>query len=242
MKAMILAAGKSSRLKRNKSKVLMSVLGKTILEHNLLYLKKEGVREIVINLHYQGKQIENYLNENRKFGMKIHYSHESRLLGTAGGVKKVERIFNKKDFLILYGDNLCDFNIRQLKRDHGRNRALVTLGVFNPKSTAHSGILSGLISLDEKKRVRRFVEKRNNRKLPAGVVNGGVGIYSPQILKWIPAEKPYDFSKNLYPKLLRSKKRIQTSEAKVSYVLASDTRQALAKTRRLASKLIKGDI
>lgn len=98
MKAMILAAGKSSRLKRNKSKVLMSVLGKTILEHNLLYLKKEGVREIVINLHYQGKQIENYLNENRKFGMKIHYSHESRLLGTAGVLKRSREYLIKKIF------------------------------------------------------------------------------------------------------------------------------------------------
>lgn len=235
MKTILLAAGKGTRLKgvsKGIPKVMLVVSGKTILERNLGYLKKYGVSKVIINLHYKSEMISNFLREKDYFGMDIVFSYEPELLGTAGAVKRAEFFLKDNDFLVLYGDNLLDFDINKLSRYHKHNKAIGTLGVFKPDETRYSGIAAGLISSSGEGRVARFSEKRNNKSFSKNdFVNAGIGIFSPKILERIPKNKYYDFGKDLFPKLLKTKCYLQILKG-ASYVFASDTLQAWNRTKK----------
>jgi len=241
MKAILLAAGEGRRLALTRfygSKVLIPVRKKPILEWNLLFLKRNGIRNIVINLCCGKEKILAFLKSRKFPGMRIDFSCENKPLGTAGGVKKAEAMLGKQDFLVVYGDNLCDFDIPKLFRVHRKKKALATLGVFDPRATSHSGILAGFVRIDEQGKVEKFIEKRDNQKIPAdGYVNAGVAIFSPDIFGMIPQRRFCDFGKNIYPKLIQCHKRLFAATG-ATYVLASDTAAALQKTRYLAAKIL----
>src|SRR4051812_35297561 len=114
MKAFILAAGLGTRLRpltEDRPKVMIEVGGKKILERTFAQLKAAGVVDLVINTHYFSESVTNYFGDGSKWGMKIKYSHEPEILGTAGGLKKVAADFNReKEFLVVYGDNVFDLD------------------------------------------------------------------------------------------------------------------------------------
>ncbi len=241
MNAMILAAGRSERMRRycaQKPKVLLPVLGKPILEWNLQYLKRHGIRNVVVNGHYHAGQVRRFLKTCGPAGMTLNFSYEPTLLGTAGGVKNAQRYLGQKPFLVLYGDNLTDFPIVALARQHRRRRALVTIGVFNPAKTRHSGILAGHVRTDRAGRVLKFVERRGYHGRVSGQwVNAGILIASPEIFKWIPKKTPYDFARNLFPALLAARRNMR-AVAGARFVLASDTPQAWQRTKKIAKEYL----
>jgi NDP-sugar pyrophosphorylase family protein len=121
MKAIILAAGKCKRLKGtvdNIPKPMIRIKGEPILEHNVEWLKRFGIKEIYINLHHFPDAIKNYFGDGKKMGVKIRYSYEPKLLGTAGGVRRIiDKYWNSEDtdtFLVIYGDNFLDFNLNKI--------------------------------------------------------------------------------------------------------------------------------
>jgi NDP-sugar pyrophosphorylase family protein len=240
MKAMLLAAGEGSRLPQAcsyGSKVLVPVKGKPILEWNLLYLKQAGIRDIAINLCSGKEKILSFLKGHRFFGLRIAVSCEDTPLGTAGGIKNAQKLLEKKDFLVLYGDNLCNFDIARLWQAHRKNRAVGTIGIFDPVTTKHSGILAGLVRISDQGRVEKFLEKRNNQKWNgAGYVNAGIAVFSPEIFRAIPENRACDLARDIYPELLRKGRRLFAAEG-ATYVLASDTSEALKRTRRFYSKI-----
>ena len=92
MKAVILAAGKGERLSeitKNIPKPMIEFKGKPLLEHNIELCKKFGIEDIYINLHHLPGMIKDYFGNGEKFGVKIQYSFEEELLGTAGAVKRI---------------------------------------------------------------------------------------------------------------------------------------------------------
>jgi NDP-sugar pyrophosphorylase family protein len=240
MKAMLLAAGMGTRLGATKGvlpKVLLPVEGRPILEHNLRYLKAHGVRDVVVNVHRGAGRIRQHLSARRNYGMHIQISHEKKLLGTAGAVKKMQSFFSEGPFLVLYGDNLMDFDIAQLRRRHLRSRAFATVGVYSPRRTISCDIAAGLIR-HSRGRIKKIIEKRGNRRVRKGVwVNAGIYVLSCEIFQHIPFGRSYDFSRDVFPRLLRKKVRMMAAEG-ASYVLASDTRESLKKTRGLAKRCI----
>ena len=242
MKAMLLAAGEGSRLpqaRRCGSKVMVPVKGKPILEWNLLYLKKAGVREVVINLCTGKEKILTFLKKRKFFGLRVAISSEETPLGTGGGIKKAQKLLGENAFLVLYGDNLCDFDIAKLQRAHRKNEAIGTLGVFDPVKTKHGGILAGLVCVSDQGRVESFLEKRNNQKSDsARYINAGIAVFSPRIFSSIPRDQVCDLARDIYPEWLRKGLRLFATEG-ATYVLASDTPEALKRTRRLYSRILK---
>ena len=104
MRAVILAAGIGQRLRGfldNIPKPMAQVLGKPILEHNIEWLKKYGVTDIYINLHYLPECITGYFGDGSRWKVRITYSYENELLGTAGAVKKIAREYFTHDFMLL---------------------------------------------------------------------------------------------------------------------------------------------
>lgn len=241
MKVMLLAAGKGTRLgsrTRKVPKVLIPVLGRTILEHNLRFLKRNGFREIILNLHAGAKQVAGFLKRSRNFGLRIKLSYEEELLGTAGAVKNMHGEW-KDDFLVFYGDNLTDFNIPDLIRFHKKTGAVATLGVFHPERAFHTGILAGQVKIKRGGEVEKFIEKRNNRAVSAdGYVNAGIAVFSPKILEFIPSGHFCDFARDVYPRLLKEKKKIFAAEG-ARFLLASDTPETLRETRKMAAKYFR---
>ena len=147
MKAMILAAGLGTRLRpltNTTPKALILVNGRPLIVYSLKLLKKHGITEVLINLHHLGELIQKELGDGRKFGMKISYSWEPKVMGTGGGVKKGEPFFEGKTFLVLNSDILIDVNFKNLVNFHRRKKGLATM-VVRPreKDSPHTPIVVG---------------------------------------------------------------------------------------------------
>lgn len=117
MKAMILAAGRGERLRPltdTTPKPMLMVKGRPLLEHQIGWLAAAGIRELVINLHHLGEQIEDYFGDGSAHGMHIHYSREPELLETGGGIAKALPLLGDDPFLVLNGDIFTDFPFDEL--------------------------------------------------------------------------------------------------------------------------------
>jgi len=194
MKAMILAAGAGTRLRPLTlavAKPMVPVVNVPLLERTVGLLHRQGVSELAVNLHYLPESIEAH------FGESLTYSHEPTLLGTAGGVKRLGAFFDAT-FLVLYGDNLYDFELAPLVAFHRKHGALATLATFTtPDPTA-----CGLVVTDSHGRVTRFQEKPPAAEVFTDQANAGVYVLEPEVLALIPENTPYDFGHDLFPRLL----------------------------------------
>ena len=117
MKAMILAAGRGERLRPLTERIpkpLLSVGGEPLIVHQLRWLHRAGIREVVVNLHHLGEQIEQSLGTGADIGVRIRYSHEPELLETGGGIKKALPDLLPGPFLVLNGDIWTSYAFRNL--------------------------------------------------------------------------------------------------------------------------------
>jgi len=133
MKAMLLAAGFGKRmgtLTKHLPKPLLSAGNNTLIEHNLLQLRDAGIQEVIINVHYFCDQIMNFLGNGKKYHLKIHYSIETHLLGTGGGIQNALSHFNGEPFLLLSSDIWTDYPLKQLINCRARTTHLIL--VNNP--------------------------------------------------------------------------------------------------------------
>jgi NDP-sugar pyrophosphorylase family protein len=140
MKAMILAAGRGTRmlpLTETKPKALLEVQGVALLEHTIRYLKYYNVDEIIINIHHHALQIVDFIEKNASFGIKISFSDETdELLDTGGGLLKARHFFSEKEpFFLTSSDVITDLNLFKLLETHNQKEALATLAVKHRKSS-----------------------------------------------------------------------------------------------------------
>ena len=201
---MILSAGAGTRLRPltdTTPKPLLPISGKPALEWTLIWLQQFGIERIAINLFHRPLPVISYLEDGSKFGAKIAYSIEEEILGTAGGVKRIQP-FLDETFVLIYGDILTDFDLQALIDFHksASKEPHVTLSLTRALNPTECGV----VSLDENGRVLRFVEKPKADEVFSDLTNAGVLIFDPEILDQVPANVFYDFSKDLFPKMLES--------------------------------------
>lgn len=141
MKAMILAAGYGTRLKPltdKKPKALVEINNTPMIELVIKKLIACGVREIVINLHHLPEQIVAFLEKNNNFGVTIHFSHESEILGTGGGLLQARRFLKNTEPFILHNvDIMSSIDISAMLRHHQKNRAIATLALMRRDSSRY---------------------------------------------------------------------------------------------------------
>ena len=140
MKAMLFAAGLGTRLKPftdNHPKALATVNGKTLLEHNILYLQRFGIKDVLVNVHHFADQIEETVKTNNGFGSNITISDErNEVLETGGGLKKAASHFiNEETFVVMNVDVLTNLNLQRLIDQHIQADALATLAVMKRNSS-----------------------------------------------------------------------------------------------------------
>lgn len=202
MKALLLAAGEGTRLRPltlDRPKPMVPVGGRPLLEHLVALLRRHGVADIAINLHYKPEAIVDYFGTGEAFGVSITYSREERLLGSAGAVKQLGSFFaGDEPFLVLYGDVLTDLDLTELVARHRSSGAAATLALYRVKDPSRCGI----VELDANNRVTRFVEKPAPGTVFSDLANSGIYVVEPAVIDRIPAERPFDFGHDLFPALL----------------------------------------
>jgi len=201
---MILAAGEGTRLRPHTltvPKPMLPVAGRPTIEWIVLWLRHFGIRDIVINLHHQPGPVLKYFGDGSALGVKITFSAEDAILGTAGGVKKVGSLF-KEPFVVVYGDVLTDMDLCALMEFHAArdSQAHVTLSLYSAPNPWECGI----VAVDHNHRVTRFVEKPPRDQVFSNLTNAGILVIDPPILEHIPSTGFSDISHDLLPKLLRS--------------------------------------
>jgi mannose-1-phosphate guanylyltransferase/phosphomannomutase len=199
--AMILAAGMGQRMKPitlSVPKVMVPLNGIPLINYHLQWLKKHNIYDVVINLHYLGFKIEEYLGDGSRFGAHITYSHEEKLLGTAGAVKRAVNLFDST-FVVQYGDVLTNLNLSKMMEIHRNRGAAVTLVLHRLKSVVGKGV----VTIDRSQRIVSFQEKPSVTNNHSALVNGGVYILNRDILSYIDSDQLCDFGIDVFPRILK---------------------------------------
>ena len=205
-KAMLLAAGRGTRLKPltdHIPKCMVPVAGKPVLEHNIAWLRKFGVKELVVNICHLPQTVIDYFGDGTQWDVKITYSIEEELLGTAGGVKNVEWFFDAP-FFLWYGDNLCTCELGQMWGFHQSKGGIASIALYyrdHPNA-------SGIVGIDGDDRIQRFLEKPRPEQVFSHWVNAGVFILEPEVLEFIPEDGSSDFGHDVLPAILASGRSI----------------------------------
>ncbi|MBM5824993.1 MAG: NDP-sugar synthase [Cyanobacteria bacterium M_surface_10_m2_119] len=214
MKAMILAAGKGTRVRpitHTIPKPMIPILQKPVMEFLLELLREHGFTEIMVNVSHLAEEIENYFRDGQRFGVEIAYSFEGRIedgeligdaLGSAGGLKKIQSFqpFFDDTFVVLCGDALIDLDLTEAVRRHREKGALASLITKRvPKDQVSS---YGVVVTDADGRVRSFQEKPAVEEAASDMINTGIYIFEPEVLDYVPAGVPFDIGSDLFPKLV----------------------------------------
>ncbi len=142
MKAFVLAAGEGRRLHpltHDQPKPMLPIADLPVLEWTLRWLKEHGVTQVAINLHYRGERIRTYFGDGSRLHMRIIYSHEPSMRGTAGALKPLASWLDET-FLVLYGDNLFRLDLASFLSYHQRYRADGTIALHYRHNPTASGI------------------------------------------------------------------------------------------------------
>ena len=241
MKALVLAAGKSSRIAAQSGglpKPLIPVAGEPVIAHSLRWLASHGITDCWINLHFRPEVIQETLGNGSRYGVRIRYAFEPTIRGTAGAVKNLESDWDE-DFLVVYGDNLLGFDLAAMQRTHAASGALATIALFDWDRDLHSGIAGGRVTMTADGTIEGFVEQGANAALPASPwVNAGVYLLQPAICRHIPADTFCDFGRDVFPSLLKANLHLGGYPIQ-DYCLAVDTPEALARAQHIVESRVQ---
>jgi len=199
MIALILVGGIGERLRpitENIPKPMVPVNGRPFLQYHIEELKKAGIKDIVLCAGYLSHKIQEYFGDGSKFGVKISYSVEKKPLGTAGAIKNAEKYINGT-FLVLNGDSYLQLDYNKLINFHKSKKAKLTISLLEIKDPRRYG----LVSIDESAKIISFDEKTTNPK--GKLINGGVYLVKPDILKVIPGSVKVSLEKEIFPQLIK---------------------------------------
>ncbi len=229
MKMFILGAGLGTRLRAlglDVPKVMAPIGGKPLLQHHIELFREQGFAEFIVNLHYLPEKITGHFGDGSKFGVKLTYSHEPELLGTAGGVKKMEAVLRGETFVVLYGDNLVKVDLQPLIQVHRDRQAEATVALMESPEPWTGGV----VETEADGRVRRFVEKPPREQVTTNLINAGILVLEPVVLDLIPAGTFYDFGKDVLPAMLRDGRPVFAMKPD-AYIQDIGTPERLAKAR-----------
>ena len=216
MKAMILAAGKGTRVRpitHTTPKPMIPILQKPVMEFLLELLRQHGFDQIMVNVSHLAEEIENYFRDGQRFGVQIAYSFEGRIedgeligaaIGSAGGLKRIQDFqpFFDDTFVVLCGDALIDLDLTEAVRRHrakGAMASLITKRVPRDQVSSY-----GVVVTDPDGRVLSFQEKPEVDEAASDMINTGIYIFEPEVFNYIPSGEPFDIGADLFPKLVEA--------------------------------------
>jgi mannose-1-phosphate guanylyltransferase len=200
MKGMILAVGLSTRLyplTLDLPKPLVPVLDRPVVAHVIEYLKKHGVDDIIINVHYFPEAVTAFVGDGSRFGVRVSYLHEPELMGSAGAVRQVADRFSET-FVVIGCDDVTEIDLRSALKFHRERKAEATIVLVEVPDVSQFGA----VIVDGAGRITEFQEKPPPGTERSKLANTGVYIFEPRLLERIPHQTFYDFGKQVFPGLL----------------------------------------
>src|SRR5437870_1736732 len=200
MKAVVMAGGEGTRLRpltSNQPKPMVPIVGKPCMEHVVELLLRHGFEDVIVTVAFLPQAIRSYFGGGESLGVDLSYSVEESPLGTAGSVRLAAGRLDDT-FLVISGDALCDLDLTKLVEFHQKREASVTIGL----KSVDNPLEFGIVVTDEDGRIERFLEKPSWGQVFSDTINTGIYVLEPEVLKHVPAEGPFDFSKELFPLLL----------------------------------------
>jgi mannose-1-phosphate guanylyltransferase len=214
MKAMILAAGKGTRVRPityTIPKPMIPILQKPVMEFLLELLRQHGFNEIMVNVSHLAHEIESYFRDGQRFGVQIGYSFEGRIvdgelvgeaLGSVGGMRRIQDFspFFDDTFVVLCGDALIDLDLTEAVRQH---RAKGSIATIVTKTVPREEVSSyGVVVTGPDGQIKAFQEKPSVEEALSTNINTGIYIFEPEIFKYIPSGMEFDIGGELFPKLV----------------------------------------
>ena len=214
MKAMILAAGKGTRVRPITSvvpKPMIPLLGRPIMESLVEHLRDSGFDQIVVNTSHLAPVLQDYFREGSLFGVEMAYSFEGLLdrgevhgeaLGSAGGMKRIQDFsgFFDDTFAVLCGDALVDVDFQKAVRFHRAHGAVATIVLRDvPREEVFR---YGVVATDSNGKITRFQEKPPVDQAVSTKINTGIYIFEPSVFEHIPSGRTFDIGGEHFPALL----------------------------------------
>lgn len=202
MKAVIMAGGEGSRLRPltcGIPKPMVPILNKPVMEHIIVLLKKYDITDIAATLWYLPSEITDYFEDGKDFGVKLNYYIETSPLGTGGSVLNAED-FLDGTFIVISGDAMTDINLSRAVEFHKSRRSKATLVLKREPIPLEYGI----VITDEYGRINKFLEKPCWGEVFSDTINTGIYILEPEVLSYYKKGENFDFSKDLFPRLLKN--------------------------------------
>jgi NDP-sugar pyrophosphorylase family protein len=199
---MVLAAGFGKRLRPLSTyyaKPALPLLGRPMIDYTLRSLARQGIRDVVVNLHHRPETLEPIF-ERASETIAIRRSLETAILGTAGGLKKAAPLLGQETFLLVNGDTLCDFDLPKMAEAHARSKAKATLLLRpRPAGGGYSGIRVG--SRGEVLGIERGREAGES----ADLMFAGVWLLDPSVFELLSGE-PRGLEEEMLPRLIEEKR------------------------------------
>jgi len=201
MKAVIMAGGFGTRLRPltcNTPKPMVPVMNKPMMHHIVNLLKIHGITDMISTLFYSPEAISTYFGDGLAFGVKMGYVKAEADYGTAGSVRNATKGMHER-ILVISGDVLTDFDLTKAIQFHEARKSKATIVLTHAKNPLQFGVV---ITSDDGK-ITRFLEKPSWGEVFSDTINTGIYILEPDVLEMIPYREEFDFSKDLFPSLLR---------------------------------------
>lgn len=205
--AVILAGGLGKRFKKISGKLpkpMVPLFDKPILEHQIQQCVANNIKNIKLLVGYKSKFIIDYFGNGRKFGASIEYIVENEPKGTAGAL--INSLPHLNDvFLVIYGDTFFDIDLKSFWNFHRKHSSDATI-FLHPNDHPHD---SDLVELNSNMTVKKIHSYPHNSRWKQNLVNAALYVFNKNVLMDLKlSKKKKDIAKNLFPMMLRRKKKI----------------------------------
>lgn len=171
---------------------------KPLIERHIEHLKKFGISDFYINLHYLPEVIKNHLGNGEKWAVRIHYSYEPVILGTSGALVNFAPDLDEA-FIVLYGDVFTTINVDNFLKFHKMKNSQATLLVHKTDHPEDSD----LIAFDKEKKIYQFhISPHKEKVINTNLSSAAIYILEPEVLEFLPEKIPSDFVEDMFPILL----------------------------------------
>jgi mannose-1-phosphate guanylyltransferase / phosphomannomutase len=199
-KAVIMAGGFGTRLRpltMTIPKPMVPLVNRPMMGHIVNLLKKHHITDMVSLLYFSPEDITGYFGSGKDFGISMSYMTAEADFGTAGSVKNAQQYLDEP-FIIISGDVLTDFDLTKAIEEHRRKGAMASIVL----TRVDQPLQYGIVMTDDEGRITRFLEKPSWGEVFSDTINTGIYLLQPEVLDLIPEKAEFDFSKDLFPKML----------------------------------------
>ncbi|CAN5416880.1 mannose-1-phosphate guanyltransferase [soil metagenome] len=207
MRAVLMAGGEGSRLRPltvERPKPMVPVANRPLMEHILSLLRRHGILDILVTVHYRAEVIEDWFGDGSDHGVRLQYIREKTPLGTAGAVGAAREQLSGETFLVMSGDALTDCDLGGALEAHRQAQAAATLILARVPNPLEFGVV--VTASDG--RIERFLEKPAWSEVLSDAVNTGIYIVEPRVLDRIEPGLAVDWSADVFPDLLASGEKL----------------------------------